>query len=126
MLFQNAWSSTGDQNAFSFLVSYWRDQNPLYPYERYITLLFGEPDHCVQSVLNRELWSTMDKTMPRHNINHRKMSASLNLLLQYKISFLFSIQQLQRCISKHFLLFSFFHRKRFPSTFTMSIILCVL
>lgn len=52
----------------------------------HVGLLFGEPDHSVQSILNRELWSTVDKTTHRHSTNHHKMSVSLNLLLHYKIN----------------------------------------
>lgn len=47
----------GSECLFSLLL---KNQNPLSPYEMHVNLLFGELDHSVQSILNRELWSTVD------------------------------------------------------------------
>lgn len=67
----------------------------------------------------------MDKITHRHNINHHKMSASLNLLLQYKTNLFLVFKSTAPEMHKSSVVL-FFPQEMFSIKFYDEHILCIL
>lgn len=116
MFFKNAWSSTGDHNAFSFLFFYWKTKIHCLHMRRMLAFYLVK-----QTILCNQFWTENCGVLwiRQHTDTVQTIIKCLWAWIYYYtiklICFLFSSQQLKRCLSK--CLVFFFPQEMFSINF---------